>query len=173
MDLQLDTPEKLFSLPAKSFDAITMWHVLEHVHELHAYIKVLKELLKPAGNFLLLCPIIPVMMQKFIRNTGLLMMYRGTCTIFHQLLLNTLLSLHGMRLDIIKPMWYDSFYVSMLSEKYKTGKQHYLKAVITGMISNCEALLNVRKCSSVIYVASELTLPKDLIPNSLSGGEGN
>src|SRR5665647_2153321 len=54
--LNLDSSEKLFSLPAESFDAITMWHVLEHVHELHEYIKRLKELLKPGGKLFIAVP---------------------------------------------------------------------------------------------------------------------
>ena len=54
-------------------------------------------------------------------------------------------------------MWYDSFYVSMLSEKYKTGKSNILKAFITGSVSNMKAMLNTEKCSSVIYVAHSYT----------------
>ena len=68
--------------------------------------------------------------------------------------MNVLLSLNGMQLNSTKPMWYDSFYVSMLSEKYKTGKAHFLKGLIIGGISNCKAVFNQKKCSSVIYVAS-------------------
>ena len=55
-NLKLDSSEKLFSLPVKSFDAITMWHVLEHVHELHNYIKKIKELLKPGGKLFIAVP---------------------------------------------------------------------------------------------------------------------
>ena len=42
--------ENLFDLPPDSFDAITMWHVLEHVHELHPYLVQLKKILKPGGR---------------------------------------------------------------------------------------------------------------------------
>lgn len=49
-------------------------------------------------------------------------------------------------------MWFDSFYVSMLSEKYKNDKGNILKAVMNGFRSNMKALGNARKCSSVIYV---------------------
>ena len=53
------------------------------------------------------------------------------------------------------PMWYDSFYVSMLSEKYKHGKGNLLKAFWNGFISNGKAFINKGKCSSVIYVISK------------------
>src|SRR5690606_37771056 len=31
--------EKLYDLKPGSYDAITLWHVLEHVHDLHGYMK--------------------------------------------------------------------------------------------------------------------------------------
>ena len=45
------TDEKeLFQFPAASFDAITMWHVLEHVHDLKGYIQQMKSLLREDGK---------------------------------------------------------------------------------------------------------------------------
>jgi hypothetical protein len=48
-------------------------------------------------------------------------------------------------------MWFDAFYVSMLSEKYLHGRVRLLPAVISGAMSNLMALFNVKRCSSVIY----------------------
>ena len=59
----------------------------------------------------------------------------------------------GFEVEAIKPMWFDSFYVSMLSEKYQNGKGNILKAFVTGLVSNAKALVNFKKCSSVIYIA--------------------
>ena len=49
------------------------------------------------------------------------------------------------------PMKFDSFYVSMLSEKYKHGKINYFKAFLTGLRSNLKAK-DPSAYSSVIYV---------------------
>lgn len=49
-------------------------------------------------------------------------------------------------------MWFDSTYVAMLSEQYKTGKQNFIKAIFIGMLSNIKAVFNNKNCSSVIYV---------------------
>jgi 2-polyprenyl-3-methyl-5-hydroxy-6-metoxy-1,4-benzoquinol methylase len=49
-------PAKLFQLDAASYHAITMWHVLEHVHELHAYIEQIANLLAPGGKFFIAVP---------------------------------------------------------------------------------------------------------------------
>jgi hypothetical protein len=54
-----------------------------------------------------------------------------------------------------KPMWYDSFYISLLSSKYKNGKPKWLSALWNAVRSNLKAINNVRKCSSVIYIISK------------------
>jgi hypothetical protein len=66
--------------------------------------------------------------------------------------MRVLLEKHGMKLRTIKPMWFDSFYVSMLSEKYKTGKESVLKGGIMGSLSNLNTLFHKEQCSSLIYV---------------------
>ena len=62
------------------------------------------------------------------------------------------MTLHQMKVVALKPMWYDSFYVSMLSEKYKTGSANILRAVFIGAISNLKVFFTKEKCSSVIYI---------------------
>ena len=61
-------------------------------------------------------------------------------------------SMPSVLLANCRPMWFDSFYVSMLSEKYKTGKQSVLKGGIMGSISNLNTLFHKEQCSSLIYV---------------------
>ena len=53
-------------------------------------------------------------------------------------------------------MWYDSFYVSMLSEKYKNGKGNIIKAFWNGFVSNLKAMGDKQKCSSVIYIIEKV-----------------
>jgi hypothetical protein len=54
----------------------------------------------------------------------------------------------------IQPMWFDSFYVSLLSEKYKTGKSNLVKGGFSGLLSNLSAVGDRRRCSSLIYIIS-------------------
>jgi hypothetical protein len=66
--------------------------------------------------------------------------------------MSILLNEIGFEIVAIKPMWYDSFYVSLLSEKYKqSGKLGILIAGIIGLLSNLFALKDPSKASSVIY----------------------
>jgi hypothetical protein len=66
-----------------------------------------------------------------------------------------LLHMHHFKLLQQKPMWFDSFYVSLLSEKYIAGKSNFLKAFTNGAISNLKTLGKPTNCSSVIYLAKK------------------
>ena len=153
-ELQLSDPQELFRLPAAGFDAITMWHVLEHVHELHAYIRKIKELLKPAGKLFIAVPNYTSYDQQMYKEFWAAYDVPRHLYHFSPRCMNILLSTYGLQVTKIKPMWYDSFYVSMLSERYQTGKPHYLRAITRGLVSNLKAVFHNDLCSSVIYVAS-------------------
>lgn len=146
---------KLFELTASSFNAITMWHVLEHVHELHAYIKQIETLLAPNGKLFIAVP------NYTSKDADIYAAHWAAYDVprhlyhFSPQSIEKLLSTYNLKLITCKPMWFDSFYVSMLSEQYKNGKGNIIKAVFNGFLSNLKAWSDVRKCSSVIYVISK------------------
>ncbi len=154
-NIQPQEPGKLFELEPVSFNAITMWHVLEHVHELHAYIKQIEKLLAPGGKAFIAVP------NYTSKDAAIYAAHWAAYDVprhlyhFSPQSMETLLSQHGLKLAAVKPMWFDSFYVSMLSEQYKNGKGNIIKAVFNGFMSNLKAWGNTRKCSSVIYVISK------------------
>jgi len=49
------------------------------------------------------------------------------------------------------PMKFDSYYVSLLSEKYKNGKSNFMSALYRGFVSNLKARAS-SEYSSLIYV---------------------
>ena len=70
---------------------------------------------------------------------------------------------HGFILSETKPMFFDSFYVSILSEEYKSGKKRFIKGIIVGLaISNIIGWLTKRGFSSTIYVFEKRTNFKPL-----------
>ena len=150
--LQIDPSEKLFQLEPKSYDAITMWHVLEHVHKLNDYLDQLKKLLKPGGKIFIAVPnYTSYDADKYGKDWAAYDVPRHLYH-FSPKAMNGLLTRHGLQLTGMKPMWYDSFYVSMLSEKYRTGHSNVLRAVWNGYVSNWNAFWDKQKCSSIIYI---------------------
>ncbi len=151
-NIQPQSPEKLFELKPYTYHAITMWHVLEHVHELHAYIKQLEILLTPKGRIFIAVP------NYTSYDAGLYNEYWAAYDVprhlyhFSPQSIQVLLKPYNLKLTTIKPMWFDSFYVSMLSEKYKNVKGNIIRAFWNGFVSNFKATGDKKKCSSVIYI---------------------
>jgi 2-polyprenyl-3-methyl-5-hydroxy-6-metoxy-1,4-benzoquinol methylase len=142
----------LFNLPVKSFNAITMWHVLEHVHQLHEYVAQLKNLLADNGRLLIAVP------NHTSHDAGHYLEHWAAYDTPRHLYhfspesMKQLMQQHGLEVIQTKPMWFDSFYVSMLSEQYKNGKGNIINAFFVGLISNFKAVFDKESCSSVIYV---------------------
>ncbi len=142
----------LYSLPANSFDAITLWHVLEHVHELHVYVQQLKKLLSDKGKLFIAVPNYTSLDAEKYGNYWAAYDVPRHLYHFSPASMKTLMEKNGLKIIHYKPMWYDSFYISLLSSKYKNGKTSWAGAAWNGFRSNFQAMSNVKKCSSVIYI---------------------
>ncbi|HMK04417.1 MAG TPA: class I SAM-dependent methyltransferase [Ferruginibacter sp.] len=154
-DIHPEEPGRLFELKPGSYHAITMWHVLEHVHELHAYIKQIADLLTANGKLFIAVPNYTSYDADIYQQHWAAWDVPRHLYHFSPKGMEHLLSTYNLKLIACKPMWYDSFYVSMLSETYKNGKGNVLKAFFNGFVSNLKAMGNHKKCSSVIYVVSK------------------
>ncbi|MEP6747121.1 MAG: class I SAM-dependent methyltransferase [Bacteroidota bacterium] len=150
--MHLENTEALFQLPAEEFDAITMWHVLEHVHELHEYINKIKLLLKKNGRALIAVPNYTSHDAELYKEFWAAYDVPRHLYHFSPASIKKLLELHELKLVAVAPMWYDSFYISMMSEQYKKGKNNLIAAVWNGLRSNLTALFNKERCSSLIYI---------------------
>jgi 2-polyprenyl-3-methyl-5-hydroxy-6-metoxy-1,4-benzoquinol methylase len=143
---------KFYDLPPASFDAITLWHVLEHVHPLHEYIEQLKKLLKPFGRIIIAVPNYTSYDAKKYRENWAAYDVPRHLYHFSPLSMQMLLKKHGLQLLEELPMRYDSYYISLLSSKYKNGRSNWPAAVWMGLRSNRKAAKDVSRSSSVIYV---------------------
>ena len=70
---------------------------------------------------------------------------------FSRLSINNLFQSVNMKVIKTLPMKFDSFYVSLLSEKYKTGSSNFFKAFFIGLRSNIKASAS-KEYSSLIYI---------------------
>ncbi|MFN0201374.1 MAG: class I SAM-dependent methyltransferase, partial [Bacteroidia bacterium] len=153
--LQPDEPQQLFSLALNSFDAVTMWHVLEHVHELHAYIKQIHAILKQNGVFFIAVPNYTSLDAEIYQAHWAAYDVPRHLYHFSPESMKVLLQKYGFTIQEHKMMPFDSFYISLISEKYKTGKSNLFKGFWNGFKSYWKALGNPQKCSSVLYIVTK------------------
>ena len=143
--------DNLSQLENNSFDIITMWHVLEHVPDLENQISELKRLLKPNGTILIAVPNFNSFDANYYGKFWAAFDIPIHLWHFSKTAIQKLFAVQNLDLIKVLPMKFDSFYVSLLSEKYKTGKMNYLKAFYIGLKSNWYGNKNL-EYSSHIYV---------------------
>jgi len=143
--------ENTTELENQSFDVITMWHVLEHVPDLDFQIKELKRLLKPDGTLIVAVPNFKSFDAKYYDSYWAAYDVPIHFWHFSKKAIQMLFAKENMKLEKVLPMKFDSFYVSLLSEKYKNGKMNFIKAFFIGLQSNWKAKQNL-EYSSLIYV---------------------
>jgi 2-polyprenyl-3-methyl-5-hydroxy-6-metoxy-1,4-benzoquinol methylase len=142
----------LNNLPAKSFDVITMWHVLEHVPHPVERLKILHEILKDDGLLVIAIPNPGSYDAQKYKE-----FWAGYDVPRHLLHFKQEVALKFFdqnQFDCIEvvPMKYDAYYISLLSEKYIHGGNHYFKAFKSGLASNRYAKRNLNNYSSLIYM---------------------
>ena len=153
MNIVLNDATDLFNLPPASFHIITLWHVLEHVHDVHAYLSQIAKLLQPNGKLVIAVPnYTSADASAYGANWAAYDVPRHLYH-FSPAAMRTLLLRHGFTIQSMHPQWFDSFYVSLLSEQYKTGRSNLIKGAWNGLRSNFHAIGSAGKCSSVIYVS--------------------
>lgn len=148
--------KSITELEESNLDAITLWHVLEHLHDLNGTLKKFHGLLKESGTIFIAVPNLKSHDAKFYKSFWAAYDVPRHLWHFSQDNMKMLLSNHGFKLVDILPMKMDSFYVSLLSESYQNPNQskpiNLLKALIRGLISNLKARKN-KNYSSLIYIA--------------------
>lgn len=139
------------SLPNTKYELITLWHVLEHLPDLENQIQKLSSHLEEEGTLIIAVPNFKSYDAKYYNNFWAAYDVPRHLWHFSKNAIKQLFSKHGLQLVKVKPMWFDSFYVSLLSEKYKTGRQNIFRAFALGLWSNISAC-RTKEYSSHIYV---------------------
>ncbi|TSA27984.1 MAG: class I SAM-dependent methyltransferase [Bacteroidetes bacterium] len=138
--------------PSSRYHCITMWHVLEHIHGLDETMRKLTEVLEPDGVLIVALPNsnahdatyygkfwaafdLPRHIYHFTRETFI-----------------KFASKYSLTCITILPQKLDAFYISLLSEKYRTGSSNFVRAVYRGLRSNCEGRNPLTGHSSEIYI---------------------
>jgi len=151
IETEIHTNEWLSEIPDHSFDAITMWHVLEHVPNLEEQIQTLKRIVKPKGSIFIAVPNFKSHDAKHYKQFWAAYDVPRHLWHFSQKAIKSLFEKENMKVVKILPMKFDAYYVSLLSEKHKTGKMNPIKGFYRGFVSNFKAILS-SEYSSLIYV---------------------
>lgn len=147
-NVDLDNTSTLHSMPDKRFDVITMWHVLEHVYHLKKDAEKIVSLLSKDGVLIVAVPNMNSYDAKYYKEFWAAFDLPIHLYHFTRVDIENLFGQFDMEIKEVKPMIFDSFYVSMLSEKYKNGNM--FRGVLIGLKSNWRAKEGF--CSSQIYV---------------------
>ena len=138
----------------ESFGCISMWHVLEHIHDLNDEIEQVKNLLVPDGVFIVAVPNSDSWDAKHYGKFWAAYDVPRHLYHFNKATLTRLMSNHGFEIVQVIPQKLDAFYISILSERYRTGGNRYFKSLMIGSWSNFQARKKVRGYSSQIFILS-------------------
>lgn len=135
----------------EKFDLITMWHVLEHVPDLEKQFETFDRLLKKEGKIIIAVPNYKSFDAAHYGKFWAAYDVPRHVWHFSKMSIKTIADLQGYTVEKILPMWLDSFYVSILSEKYKKSSLGFIRGIFIGFLSNILALIK-KDTSSVIYI---------------------
>ena len=147
----IDIYKSLFEVESKKYSVITAWHVVEHIHLLNESIAKFYNLLESNGNLIIAVP---------NSNSPDAQTYQAEWAAYdvprhlYHFTIDTITKLaekHQFKLVNTKPMKFDAYYVSMLSEKYKYNSSNPIKWLLNGFQSNAKAK-NKTNHSSLIYI---------------------
>ena len=143
--------ENLSEFKNQKFDVITLWHVLEHVENLQEYIITIHNLLVDDGKLIIAVPNHKSYDANYYKEFWAAFDVPRHLWHFSQTSISNLFSSVNMNVEKKLPMKYDAYYVSLLSEKYKSGKMNPIKSFYRGFISNLKAN-STNEYSSLTYV---------------------
>jgi 2-polyprenyl-3-methyl-5-hydroxy-6-metoxy-1,4-benzoquinol methylase len=140
----------LLNLENHSFDIITLWHVLEHLPNLEEHIAEFKRLLKPNGTLIIAVPNYKSYDAKIYKTYWAAFDVPRHLWHFSKESIKILMETFKMNVVKMYPMQFDAFYVSLLSEKYSTGRMTIFRPFFIGLLSNLKAIWS-KEYSSIIY----------------------
>jgi len=139
----------------KRFRIITLWHVLEHIHDLNGSMERFRKLLKKDGKLIIAVPNSDSWDSQHYRKLWAAYDVPRHLYHFNQLIINYLAKQCKFGVHQVIPMKLDAFYVSLLSEKYLHGSNRFMRAIKNGLKSNQWAKRNQNNYSSLIYILSK------------------
>ena len=150
--LEVEVETALKDYPSDTFDVVTLWHVMEHLEHLNEIWKTLHRILKKNGTLIVAVPNPNAYDAQKYKEWWAAYDVPRHLWHFAPPVMQQFGTKHGFTLEEQRPMPFDAFYVSMLTEKYKGSKISFVKGLWTGTFAWFHALRNKERSSSMIYV---------------------
>lgn len=143
-------PTSQYQPQSHTYSAITMWHVLEHIPNLNEILQIHSSNLIQNGILAIAVPNPKSWDAKFYKKFWAAYDVPRHLWHFEEKHVKDLVEKHNFEHLKTKPLIYDAYYVSLLSEKYKKG--FLPRAILIAAISNLKARFTSRPYSSQIYI---------------------
>lgn len=148
-DLQLQPIEALFDVPEQSVDLISMWHVMEHVHEVDRYFEHYHKILKSDGLLVIAVPNYKSYDQEYYKTNWAAWDVPRHLWHFSPKSMEKWGAKHGFELIELNHLNYDPAYISMMSAGYK-GSNKWL-GLLKGIGFMFKSSGRSAKASSPVY----------------------
>jgi SAM-dependent methyltransferase len=150
--LKICGPGEVTGLPGETFDCITLWHSLEHSHNLHHYASEIKRLLKPEGICIVALPSAASFDARYYGEFWAAYDVPRHLWHFTPITLKSFAEKSGFYVTGKKSLPLDVFYISFLSEKYRGANLPFLSGFLKGAWFSFISLLTKRGSSSMICI---------------------
>lgn len=153
-NIDLLNSDEINNLDQNSYDIITLWHVLEHIENLNETLKKIKSLLKINGVLVIAVPNISSYDAEYYKQYWAAYDVPRHLWHFEPKTLALLAAKHKLEVAEIKPMNFDGFYISMLSEKYEKSAIPFVSGILKGSLFFARNLFTRKnlRSSSLIYI---------------------
>ena len=131
-----------------------MWHVLEHIDNLHNQVEQLHRLLKDNGRLVIAVPNYKSYDAKYYKDKWAAYDVPRHLNHFHKESLENIFK-GNFQLKSIHPMKWDAYYISMMSGKFVGHGNTFIRGIIRGWKSNRKAR-HTGEYSSLIYIFDKI-----------------
>ncbi len=154
-NLKVENSEALFQFQENTFDVITLWHVLEHIHDFRGYLEQIKKILKPKGLLVIALPN-PDAYDCQMYGT----LWAGWDVPIHlwhfkPSNIESLLEQFSYQLIQKKAMPFDPFYLSVIASKERGDKFPMISGFWNGFKAYLKSYSKINKATSITYYFKE------------------
>jgi len=150
--LEVYAPSEISAFEKESLDCVTLWHVLEHLHDPENYLLKIHTLLKPEGICLVALPNSGSFDAQFYRRFWAAFDVPRHLWHFDPSTFRLLSQKSAFRIENQFVLPFDVFYISLLSEKYYGSKFPFIQGLIRGMWFAFLTLFRRSGSSSIVYI---------------------